>query len=425
MWSRLSLRFQIVAVLALLLGAEALAGSVWMLMVLPRTYVAAERQHDQALAQVIGERCAAAPSAACAQSAIEAPPVDHRDEWRRAVGLFQFQVANVGAVAVGLLILGVVLFNRIVARPVDELAAAADRIGHLELHELGAALDRPMLGQLTRSFERMARALQGEQARVTGQIAELTRINAELQEARDAIVRQEKLATVGRLAAGVAHEVGNPLGGILGYAGLLKAKGEPLARDYAERIEREVGRIDRTVRGLLDFSRPSAATLSPVALPACVDRVLALCRADSRFRQVETEIDLSPELPAVMADEHQLGQVLVNLLLNAGDAMGGAGRVSITAEVRDDDANPHRRASDPQPGARVTLCIDDSGPGIPPDTLPRIFDPFFTTKDVGQGTGLGLSISSSLVEAFGGALVAENLPQGGARFRVVLRAATD
>ena len=123
----------------------------------------------------------------------------------------------------------------------------------------------------------------------------------------------------------------------------------------------------------------------------------------------------------MMADEHRLGQVLVNLLLNAGDAMAGKGRVTLRAVVRE-DAAPHRRASDPPPGRKVELSIDDTGPGIPPEVLPRIFDPFFTTKDVGQGTGLGLSISSSIVDAFGGELSAENRPEGGARFRVVLRA---
>ena len=422
MWSRLSLRVQIVIILALVLGAEALASSAWLLWVLPRSYVAAEHQYVDAAAQWVQDACGPQPTAGCAEAQLARGAADHPDEHRRAAEIFQFHLANVLVVALALLILGAVLFNRAVARPVEKLSAVADRIGHLELDELGGGLESPMLGQLTASFERMARALKREQQRVGEQISELTRMNKELAGARDAIVRQEKLATVGRLAAGVAHEVGNPLGGILGYAELLKLKGDAHGKEYGERIAKEVERIDRTVRGLLDFSRPSQTALAPIDLAACIQRSLALCQADKRFREVQPQLELPADLPQVMADEHRLAQVLVNLLLNAGDAMGGKGEVSLRARATS-DAQPHRRASDPPPGRRVELWVEDTGPGIPPEALPRIFDPFFTTKDVGHGTGLGLSIAASIIEAFGGELRAENRAEGGARFVATLRAA--
>ncbi|MBS2026760.1 MAG: hypothetical protein JST54_02550 [Deltaproteobacteria bacterium] len=464
MGSRRSLRLQIVVILLTVLGAEALLSSLWLLLVVPPSLRAEQVKLTtnilDASAGDLGAECGSPPAAACARPLVDALQHSHffravrlsaegldvtggepsgpadvaivdprgfkleawldlHDTRARGAQLFEFHLVNLFVAVVGLLLLGMLLFDRVVSRPVEQLAAVADRIGHLELEGLTDGQASPVLGQLSLSFERMARALKREQDRVNQQISELTRMNKDLKDARDAVVRQEKLATVGRLAAGVAHEVGNPLGGILGYAELLKTREEPTVKDYAERIEREVARIDRTVRGLLDFSRPSQAQLAPISLAASVQRALALCQADKRFREVEPIVEIAPELQ-VMADEHRLGQVLVNLLLNAGDAMQGKGKVTLRATLREDEAK-HRRASDPPPGKRVELAVEDTGPGIPAEVLPRIFDPFFTTKEVGQGTGLGLSISASIMEAFGGELRAENRAEGGARFWMVLR----
>jgi two-component system NtrC family sensor kinase len=453
MGSRLSLRLQIVVILVLMLGAEALLSSTWLALVLHRTLAS---EHKQLVVEALTPLMAAAvrdcDDLACAEHRLrpaldglgmhDAELTEEAQPSRRAVGgglpirissgplrltgqlpagtgaaaaaqLVQFHIANLAAVVLAIAVLGSALFNRAVARPVERLAEVADRIGHLELPELSSGLEMnaPMLGQLTASFQRMARALGREKERVGVQIAELTRINRELRDARESVIRQEKLATVGRLAAGVAHEVGNPLGGILGYAELLKAKGDATAQEYAVRIEREVARIDQTVRGLLDYARPSDAALAPISLASSIERALSLCQADKRFREVTVQQALPGTLPRVLADEHRLGQVLVNLLLNAGDAMDGKGQVTLAAEGVDDPR-----------GRRVRLIVDDTGPGIAADVLPRLFDPFFTTKEVGKGTGLGLSISASIVDAFGGTLHAENLPGGGARFVVALRA---
>ncbi len=342
---------------------------------------------------------------------------------RHAATLTQFHLANLLVVLVGLTGVGAILFNRAIVKPVDQLATIADRIGHLQLDGTTGSADAPMLGQLGTAFERMGRALRAEQERTGAQIAELTRINRELKDARDSLVRQEKLATVGRLAAGVAHEVGNPLGGILGYAELLKMRADPSVQEYGERIGREVARIDKTVRGLLDYARPAEAALASVQVAPVVQGALALCQADKRFRSVTPQVELPADLPPVVADEHRLSQVLVNLLLNAGDAMKGEGQAWIRAVV-EADAKPHRRASDPPALRTVLLTVEDSGPGIPDDVLPRVFDPFFSTKEVGEGTGLGLSICASILDAFGGDIRAENRAEGGARFVLRLRVAS-
>jgi two-component system NtrC family sensor kinase len=160
------------------------------------------------------------------------------------------------------------------------------------------------------------------------------------------------------------------------------------------------------VRDLLDFARPALPALVPIDLAAAVDASLRLARVQSRFRAVEVRQDFAPGLPRVVADEHHVAQVLLNILLNAGDAMNGAGEVRIAARVA------------PDAPERVTLSIEDSGPGIAAPDLPRIFDPFFTTKDPGQGSGLGLAISHRIMEELGGDIAARNGERGGAVFEL-------
>ena len=159
---------------------------------------------------------------------------------------------------------------------------------------------------------------------------------------------------------------------------------------------------------LLDFARPTPLEVLPMGLRGTVDAALRLAAVQVRFKGIEVEIELLPDLPPVLADERHLSQVILNLLLNAGDAMRGSGRVTVAA-VRQGD--------------QVALTVSDTGPGIPAEDLPRIFDPFFTTKEPGQGSGLGLAICHSIVESMGGTIDASNLPTGGAAFVVRLRVA--
>ena len=302
---------------------------------------------------------------------------------------------------------------RRVARPVERILGAARELQEsapadlLVLGDAGIGLDQAAL-----AFERTAAALSEERARLAAKVAELTTANAALAEARASLVRSEKLATVGRLAAGVAHEVGNPLGAVSGYAELARARltpdGDPHIRDALDRIAAAAGRIDRIVRDLLDFARPTALEVLPVGLGSAVDAAVRLAAVQSRFKGVEVEIHLPSDLPPVLSDERHLSQVVLNLLLNAGDAMQGKGRVVVGAMRR---------------GGRVELTVSDTGPGIPAQDLSRIFDPFFTTKEPGQGSGLGLAICHSIVESMGGTIDASSPPGGGAAFVVRLRAA--
>ena len=254
-------------------------------------------------------------------------------------------------------------------------------------------------------------ALGGERARLAAKVDELSAANRALAETRESLLRSERLATVGRLAAGVAHEVGNPLGAITAYAELARSRlpeGAAEACDYLVRIGAETRRIDGIVRDLLDFARPAGLRVERVALADAVDGAVRMARMQARFRGVEVEVRVPPGLPAAAADERRVVQVLVNLLLNAADAMGGSGRIDVAAR---------------EEGGALEVTIADAGPGIPAADLPRVFDPFFTTKPPGQGTGLGLAVCHGIMESFGGAILARSEPGGGAVFTLRFPAA--
>ena len=321
--------------------------------------------------------------------------------------------ALAAAVAIIVLSLGVTLLFRGVALPLDRLLRAAARLG--PGHTAGGENALPILGEtgglaLSRAavaFERLAVAFDEERGQLAAMVRELTDANRAVAEARESLLRSEKLATVGRLAAGLAHEVGNPLGAVEGYVALARTRlpsdPHPDLVDALDRIDAAAQRIDRIVRDLLDFARPTPPLLAPVDLSAAVDASLRLARVQARFKHVDVDLELSPGLPLVLADEHHLSQVMLNLLLNAGDAMGGAGRVLLSGRAE---------------GEHVILQVQDSGPGIAEADVPRVFDPFFTTKDPGDGTGLGLAISHRIMESFGGEIAVRNAQGGGAVFEL-------
>ena len=282
----------------------------------------------------------------------------------------------------------------------------------------------------------------GETLEIDALANAVNRMTDRLLEERAHLVRAEKLASVGRLAAGVAHEVGNPLAAINGYLHVLsKAPATGAAREAVEGLERESGRIDRIVRGLLDYARPGARATGPVDLNLVARNVIELLRVQGVLRRIDVALHPEPDPVHVLGDRHQLEQALVNLMLNAVDAMGEAGRitVSVRRSGRDELLAGSRRASDagggtgspPNPRAArwlqanamreaVTLTVADSGPGVPAGDEERVFDPFYTTKDPGKGTGLGLAIVARAVEDAGGAIWVSRSREGGAAFRILL-----
>jgi signal transduction histidine kinase len=282
--------------------------------------------------------------------------------------------------------------TRYVARPVGAMQRAAARIAAgdlaVRLEERGAY----ELSSLAESFNKMTESLQEQMQR--------------LEQQRESLVRSEKLASVGRLAAGVAHEVGNPLQSIVGFSDLLLEGGldAQTERDALRRVQDEAQRIHRIVGELLDYSRPVEDAVEPVRLDQLVRHALALVRPQRRFRRVTVESHDLSQLPPAAASTQRVAQVLVNLLLNAADATDGQGSVWISGEAT--------------AGGDVELRVANDGPPIPAEHRERIFDPFFSTKEPGQGSGLGLSVSASIIESYGGRL---ELDAEGSRTTFVIR----
>jgi two-component system NtrC family sensor kinase len=228
------------------------------------------------------------------------------------------------------------------------------------------------------------------------------------------LIQSEKLAAVGQLVSGVAHELNNPLTSIAGLSELLLEQKELGGKDrgHLRVIHEQADRAGRIVRNLLTFARKGTAERVAVDLNDVIQRTLLLMSYDLQLKSVTIEKDLPP-LPAVLGDRHALQQVVINLLNNAAQA------VAENPPERPRDIHLRTWADD-----RVHLRVADSGPGIPDDVLPHVFTPFFTTKEPGQGTGLGLSITYSIVEAHGGRIAVDRPPEGGAAFLVDLPLAT-
>jgi signal transduction histidine kinase len=291
-----------------------------------------------------------------------------------------------------LLLLAALLLRSSVLKPIQALEQAARRVAAGDLDAKVETRGPGEIGQLADAFEAMTQSLR------TG---------------RESLIRSETLAGVGRLAAGVAHEVGNPLSAILGYAEMLLDETpdrpiEPaLRRDILGRVRNETVRIHNIIKELLEYARPPRDETEAVAAAKVVDGAVSLVKAQARLREVTVVVRLPADLPLLRATSGRLTQVLLNLLLNAADAMGGKGRIVVDGR-RDD--------------GMVVLGVTDEGPGVPADARGRIFDLFYTTKEPGEGTGLGLSVSQAIVEGYGGWLRLVESEGGGARFEIALPA---
>jgi len=344
------------------------------------------------------------------------------------------------------------LIGRVVVTPLVRISQGAQSLAAGDYDARVRIRGPREVEALASSFNEMADRIQDEVLKQESHLSALEKANRELKEAHREMVRVEKMASVGQLAAGIAHEIGNPLAAVLGYTAILqKETGDPEAAQYLDHIERETIRIQKIISGLLEFSRPRETHVQTLDMGGLVRETLDLVTPQPIFRQVRLDLALSEENLDVRGDRHQLQQAMVNLLINGAQAMEGEGTLWITSESRTlavgEGGVPRRRATDHQRkratdqknadyGADrksfpdlpwliegevvVAVTIRDSGPGIPLEILGRIFDPFFTTKATGEGTGLGLSITYGIIEAHGGALRARDCEDGGAEFVILL-----
>jgi two-component system sensor histidine kinase HydH len=231
---------------------------------------------------------------------------------------------------------------------------------------------------------------------------------SEIKRLEEKVRRSEKLAAVGKLAAGVAHEIRNPLSSIRGFAQFLRhaLADRPKDREYAEIMVKEVDRMNRVVTDLLTFARPLEAELAPTDLQELLEHVLRLVNADAQGRGVEIHKNISENLPAIDLDANQVTQCLLNLTLNALQALDAGGSIEVGATMAADYS-------------KLLIWVEDDGSGIPAVDLDKVFDPFFTTRE--QGTGLGLAIVHTIVENHNGEIrVQSPVPEKnkGARFTI-------
>jgi signal transduction histidine kinase len=318
--------------------------------------------------------------------------------------------------ALALLVFAYFALTRLIVRPVEQLVDAADRVASgartLRVPRSGA---RELI-ELGTSVQSMAEKLIAEEAKLLLKIDELTETTRRLTQTQAQLVRSERMASVGRLAAGVAHEIGNPIAAIMGMEELLLAGDLPSdeQKDFLARMRKETERIHAVLRDLLDFARPEqrpapgSGAPAPADVRAVVSDVASLVRPQRSFREVRVETDVTGQ-PLVVLPGPRLTQVLLNLVLNAGDALAAAkrreGRVTLRARAGD---------------GRVRIEVEDDGPGVEAAVRERLFEPFVTTKEVGEGTGLGLAVCRGLVESVGGEIALDLGYTEGARFVLVL-----
>ena len=285
-------------------------------------------------------------------------------------------------------------------------------------------LSRQMLGPLGRLMATTQRIAQGDFSPIpparrfrdefSNLAVALNTMMRELQHRQEVLVQSHKLRAVGTLTAGVAHELNNPINNITLTAEMLKEDYKVLSDE--ERLEMvndlvtQAGRSQKIVRNLLDFAREGEITTEPLDLSNLLNQTASLAANQIKLSGAKIHLEIPENLPPIHGDKQSLSQVFLNLLLNALDAVGKGGRVSISAHAPREDGFVH-------------VAVSDDGHGIPAHVLPYIFDPFFTTKTRGRGTGLGLSVSLGIVRQHGGDILVESAPEKGSTFTVMLPAA--
>jgi len=302
-----------------------------------------------------------------------------------------------------LAIVGIYLLSRIVVTPIHRLLKMTERYREEDIITPMTEDSGNEIGNLSRSLSNMLQRLDENKKELKRHISSLEKANADLKRAQDEIIQSEKLASVGRLAAGIAHEIGNPLGIILGYLELIR-KVEVTAdekNDFLNRIESEITRINVIIRQLLDFSRPAGGKKEENRIHGLISETVSMLKPHPLMEGINILMDFNAERDMALSDSGQLQQVFLNIIMNSADVLNegspadcnGSNNIIIRTDNNDDS---------------IEIRITDNGPGVDGDKIHHIFDPFYTTKEPGKGTGLGLSVSYMIIEAQGGTIHAES-----------------
>ena len=307
--------------------------------------------------------------------------------------------------------------QRMVHRPAQELIRETDKLGHGDLSARVLETRNDELGTLAKKFNRMAHDLEAAHSELLGWTQSLEQRveekTSELERAQEKIVQVERMASLGRLAAVVAHEINNPLSSVVTYAKILVRRLQSKELDdecrenleYLESIASEASRCGEIVAQLLSFARRGGGEFAAVDINQVVDRAVFLTKHTLELAEVSCELELEEEMPTVRVDSSQIQQALMALLINAGEAVEKGGRVQVQTGTCVEG---------------VEIAVEDNGPGMEPDVARRVFEPFFTTKDSSSGVGLGLAVVYGIMERHGGSVELTTAPGKGCRFALVL-----
>jgi two-component system NtrC family sensor kinase len=308
-----------------------------------------------------------------------------------------------------------------ITNPLQKMVVATQEIAKGDLSHKVKVNSKDEIGYLADSFNQMTADLETANQKLIEwgktlekKVEERTR---ELREMQEHLIQSEKLASLGKLAAGIAHEINNPLGGILIYSHLLLEDTSKKSPHYEnlKKIVKETSRCKDIVKGLLEFARPKEPEMTLIDINDAVDRSLAIVEGQAIFQNITLDKTYRPDLPKIVADGSQLQQVFMNIIINAAEAMDGKGKLSLSTSMNTD-------------GTHIEVKISDTGHGIKEEDKKRLFEPFFSTKEVGKGTGLGLAISYSIIQKHQGTIEVESKAGKGSAFTIklsVTRKSTD
>jgi two-component system NtrC family sensor kinase len=300
-----------------------------------------------------------------------------------------------------------------IINPLQKMVIATQEIAKGDLTHKVEVNSKDEIGYLADSFNQMTANLKTANQKLIewGKTLEkkVEERTKELREMQEHLIQSEKLASLGKLAAGIAHEINNPLGGILIYSHLLLEDTSKKSPHYEnlKKIVKETSRCKDIVKGLLEFARPKEPEMTLININNAVDRSLAIVEGQTIFQNITIGKAYASDLPKIVADESQLQQVFMNIIVNAAEAMDGKGKLTLGTSINTDRTH-------------IEIEISDTGHGIKEEDKKRLFEPFFSTKEVGKGTGLGLAISYSIIQKHQGTIEVESQEGKGSAFTIKL-----
>jgi two-component system NtrC family sensor kinase len=324
-----------------------------------------------------------------------------------------FDALVIGVIFTAFIVITIyVMLYMSIRRPVTALADGMRMISGGYLNHSVEVLSDDEMGELSESFNEMTRKLKSERSALLEKIDVLSKRAEETRTTEEQYMYTEKLASLGRMAASVAHELNSPLTGIIIFAQLLLKRTPPddkSFRDDLKVIIEQAEKCSNIIAVLLGYSRTIPSKHPDIDINRTIENALVIVANQAKFQGITIEQRLDPLLPAIPGDSSQMEQVFINLLINAADAMESSGAVTATTRTIDEG------------GVRYAeMSFSDTGCGIPPENVTRVFEPFFTTKPEGKGTGLGLAVSDGIVKKLGGRIIVESVPGCGSTFTVRL-----